>query len=93
MSIRLRTLIAFVLIALLGCVRKADLTILPVPENVRAYSRQLRADLYWGEGDLWRTDKQLYYEVQRADTEEGPFETIERLHPTEPIAEEKVSMK
>ncbi|MHC5182672.1 MAG: hypothetical protein ACYSPI_00085, partial [Planctomycetota bacterium] len=49
---------------------------LPVPENVRAASRQWRVDLYWAEGDLWRKDPQTYYEVQRAVKPEGPFETI-----------------
>ena len=49
---------------------------LPVPENVRAASRQWRVDLYWAEGDLWRKDPQTYYEVQRAVKPKGPFETI-----------------
>jgi hypothetical protein len=69
-------LLIFVSIILSSCAgmpRKANL---PVPEEVRAYSRQFRVDLYWGEGDLWRTDKQLYYEVQRADEKKGPFKTI-----------------
>jgi len=46
---------------------------LPELKNVRAFNRQWRIDLYWDEGDLWRKDSQIFYEVQRADEKGGPF--------------------
>lgn len=54
--------------------------LLPTPENVRAFSRQWRVDLYWNEGDLWRADKSLGYEVQRSETPDGPFLSIGKPH-------------
>jgi len=51
---------------------------LPRPENVRACTRQWRIDLYWDEGELWRKDPQVYFEVQRSENRDGPFRKISK---------------